>query len=410
MGTTKGLLLVVIAGAAFFGSRIAFGWLGRRWIVVSGAEYLLLGVILGPHAAGLLSRETLDSFAPFTSLAIGWIGAQIGARLILPTLVRIPARLYRVAIVESLLTVATVTAIMTVALAWWLPLPWEMALTPALALGGIATVASEGSVRVAAESAPDRGPVLEQLEVSAAASSVIAIAVISFILAVHHVAPAGPGRPPTTTEWAVINAGIGIVGGALFHLFLGDDVTADRLFISMAGALILVSGAAEFIRVSPLLATLWFGAVLANTTRHPTRIVASLDRVQRPLYFALLIFGGANWHPSVHAWALPVALFLIVRIGARVGSGRLSARWNGELPALGEQWSWGLVGQGGLAVAIALSYVFQDNLPLPNIVLTAAILSVLLTEVLSARLIQALLRFRFAAAIRRAPAPNHEAR
>lgn len=396
MGTTQGLLLVVIAGAAFFGSRIAFGWLGRRWAVVSGAEYLLLGVVLGPHVSGLVSSETLDSFAPFTSLAIGWIGAQIGARLILPTLIRTPARFYRVAVVEALLTVTAISGLMTVALMWAMSLPWDVALMPALAMGAIAVVASEGSVRVAGESMPDRGPVLRQLEVSTVTSNVVAIAVVSFILAWNHVMPDGARRAPTTTEWIVINTGVGVVGGTLFHLFLGDDISSDRLFISMSGALILVSGAAEFIRVSPLLATLWFGAVLSNTTLRPARIIAALDRVQRPLYFLLLIFGGANWHPGVHGWVLPVALFLVAHIGVRVGAGRLSARLDGALGSLGPQWGWGLVGQGGLTIAIALSYVFQDRLPLPNVVLTAAICSMLLTEAQSARLIQTLLRLRLA--------------
>ncbi len=43
------------------------------------------------------------------------------------------------------------------------------------------------------------------------------------------------------------------------------------------------------------------------------------------------------------------------------------------------------MGQGGLAVAIALNYRLLEHVPFANLVFTAALLSVLFTDLLSAR-------------------------
>ena len=102
------------------------------------------------------------------------------------------------------------------------------------------------------------------------------------------------------------------------------------------------------------------------------------------------VLAGATWRPSVRDWVLLVLLFILVRIAAKIGAARLAARWNGMLPALGPHWGRGLLGQGGLALAVALSYLYQEDVPLANLVFTAAVASVLLTDVLSARFVRSL--------------------
>jgi len=74
---------------------------------------------------------------------------------------------------------------------------------------------------------------------------------------------------------------------------------------------------------------------------------------------------------------------------SKVGGARLAARFNGMLPILGHNWGRALLGQGGLAVAIAFNYLTESNAFFPNIIFTAAIASVLLTDLFSARLMSA---------------------
>jgi hypothetical protein len=66
------LLLAIVAGEAT-----------RRWLRVSRViGYLLAGVVLGPHAAGVLDADTLERFAPSATLrsdccCSNWVSALI---------------------------------------------------------------------------------------------------------------------------------------------------------------------------------------------------------------------------------------------------------------------------------------------------------------------------------------------
>ncbi|MBK7596939.1 MAG: hypothetical protein IPJ11_17450 [Gemmatimonadetes bacterium] len=125
---------------------------------------------------------------------------------------------------------------------------------------------------------------------------------------------------------------------------------------------------------------------LINTSSHRREISSALSRVERPLYFLLLIFAGASWRSSAQSvWLLPVLLFVVARAVAKFGGARLAARLNDVLPTLGKDWGVALLGQGGLIIALAVNYLYQDTLALPNVVFTTAVISVLLTDLLSGR-------------------------
>jgi Kef-type K+ transport system membrane component KefB len=387
---TESLILVVLVAAAYLAARVAFDWLAKRLLIVSGAEYLLLGILLGPEGTGLLTPGAVESFTPITTLGLGWMGALIGSHYVLPLMVRIPAIFYRVAFAESLLTLAVVGAIMLVTFHWGYDLSIGAALPPAMTLGAVATASAGAGVNIIARLVARPGLVVRQLQVSTATNAAVAVISSGLLLAIVHPAPRTGGRALTPTEWAVVTVGIGAIGGALYHLFVETEQKVDRLFISLAGAIILVSGAATYLRLSPLLAALCFGIVVANTSRNRAEIVAALERVERPLYFVLLVFAGATWQPSGVAWFAAVLLFLLTRTAAKIGAARLSARANDTLQALGTHWGRGLLGQGGLALGIALTYLYQDGVAFRNVVFTAAVASLLLTDLLSARFVRAL--------------------
>jgi Kef-type K+ transport system membrane component KefB len=182
-----------------------------------------------------------------------------------------------------------------------------------------------------------------------------------------------------------------VVGGTLFHLFIGSERDRDRLFIAMAGAIILASGASAYLRLSPLLSSLLIGAILVNTSSNRDEIASLMASVEKPLYFVLLIFAGAAWAPSQYNWVLPVVLFVFVRIAAKLGAARLAVRIERRVDTLGINWGRALFTQGTLALAIGLNYSLNDAQIVPNVVFTAAVLSVLLNDLFGARIITALI-------------------
>jgi Kef-type K+ transport system membrane component KefB len=385
---SAGLILTVAVGIAYLAAHGAFDWLARRFLIVSGAEYLLLGLLLGPQVGQVLTTDILAGFAPLTTLALGWIGAIVGTQFFVPGLVRLPARGYRLAFAEALATFAVVAGLEAVVVRWLFALPWNDALVPGVALGAIAAVSAPAGIEVVARRLGHRGAIVRQLQMATAIDALVGVLALGILLAIRSPTHGPPGmRAITETEWVVITLAIGVVGGTLFHLFVGAERDPDRLFIALAGAIILTSGAAAYLHLSPTLAAMVMGATLANTSRSREEIARVLHGSERPFYFAILVFAGASWQPSLRAWVLPVLIFLVARTAAKVLAARLATRAAGAQAELGTHWGRALLGQGGLAIALALDYLAVEEAILPHVVFTAAVASVLLTDVVSARLI-----------------------
>lgn len=388
------LILICVVVAAYFAAHVAFEWLGRRYMVVSGAEYLILGILLGPYVSGLLGPGVLSGLSPFFTFALGWIGLLVGAQFYLPDLVRIPRETYRIAFSEALLSVALVAVPLTFLFAWWMAIPLVVAALPATALGAIAVATAPSGITMASRVLPRSHALARQLQVTSAIDSLVGVVVLAILLSMYHLPVPTLVRSPTATEWAVIGIAIGVVGGALFHLFLGEERKTDRLFIGLAGAVTLASGAAAYARLSPLLSTMLIGMILTNTSRARDELRLVMTQLERPVYFTLLIFAGASWELSAERWVLPVAVFLVLRTVAKMMAAWAAAAASGAATSLGPGWGRALLGHGGLAVALAMTYQLQGTLVMSAVVFTATIVSVLLTDIFSARLAAAVVRGR----------------
>lgn len=379
------LILLVVVGAAYLAAHFVFDWVARRFLIVSAAEYLVLGILIGPQVSHSLDTRVLDSLTPIITLALGWIAVIVGTRFELRRLLVIPSRAFRIAFTESSITLLVVAGLEFLLLRWTIAATDPLALEAAITLGTMAVASSSVGVTLISSVLGTRGRVVEQLELSSAVNGFVAIVAFGLLLCYQH-PPVPMYRPLTTTEWAVVSVALGVVGGALFHVFLGDTPEPDRLFISLVGAVVLVSGAATYVRVSPLLAAMMFGITLVNSTSEPDRLVAALRRVEQPFYYVLLVFGGASWQPSERAWVAPVLMFIVARAACKIGGSRLATRANGALGELGPRWGLGLLGQGRLTLAIGINSLHQESIVFRNLIFTAAVASIILTEFFSARL------------------------
>lgn len=386
------LVLILVVATAYLATHLLYEWLAKRLLIVSGAEYLVLGILLGPQVSGVIPIEAADSFGPIIVLGIGWIGLTVGMQFYLPRLVRISGLTFRLAVIESVVTLGVVAG----ALWWALPvlgLTSEFwAIVPALALGAIAVASTPAGLDIALRDRKRREPVVNQLETSLGVNAFVAIVTVGILFAWVHRAPVNALRPPTPTEWGVITVGVGVLGGTLFHLFLGEEREVDRLVVSLGGAVILASGTAAYLNVSPLLATLVIGIVLVNTSRGRDQLRAVLASAERPFYYVLLLLAGLSWRPTTTWTVLAVILlYVTMRTGSKVWATRALTVWNAATPQLGRDWGKGLIGQGRLTVAMALDYARRPELPIGDVVFTAALASVLLTEFAAARFVRAAL-------------------
>src|SRR5512144_454077 len=213
------LSLVLLVVASYLAAHVAFEWLGHRLLIVSGAEYLLLGVLLGPHVSGVVSAQQVESFAPVTSLALGWMGAIIGSRLHLQQLVRTSSASYKVAFTESFITLWVVFGLELYLLRWLFGLSTARAFGPSLALAAFAVATADRGITLATRRHRSQRVLVEQLRTSAGVNAFVAVCTFGILLASTHPASPTLERQLTATEWTVVSIAIGVVGGALFQLF-----------------------------------------------------------------------------------------------------------------------------------------------------------------------------------------------
>ncbi|MGB5812369.1 MAG: hypothetical protein WBG86_17660, partial [Polyangiales bacterium] len=72
------VLLVLVIGVAYVLAHNVVERLQRRFLVVSGLEYLLLGIMLGPSFLAIGAFDDLTGLLPIIALAAGWVGLLRG--------------------------------------------------------------------------------------------------------------------------------------------------------------------------------------------------------------------------------------------------------------------------------------------------------------------------------------------
>jgi hypothetical protein len=389
MQTTLAALAVVTVG--YILAYLVFDRLRDRFGYVGGAEYVIIGFLLGPRVSGLLGAEQVQDLTPIVSLALGWLGMRLGTYFRLAGMATIRSTHLRIAFTEAITTFGTALAALLGLFHYVSGYAWAEAAVQAATLAAVATLSSTAAI----DALSQRGrasPLIPVLQLTVRIDALVGVAAFGLLLAVFHQGQVSlKVRPPTATEWAVINLAVGVCSGVLFHLFLGprgkadDPAESSRLFVALAGAIVVASGASYYLNLSPVFTNLVLGFILANSGSAHRDVTRLLLNTERPVYLALLIFAGAAWSPSSPELLFIAPLFVLIRLGARLMggwvAGGLAAAPELRAPSLGR----GLLAQGGIAVALAVNYTQVRPDLNADLILTATLVSVLLFDIVAGR-------------------------
>jgi hypothetical protein len=405
------LILVTLIVSAFVASRLLHRY-AERIALVSGLEYAVIGVLIGPLMPwGLIDEDTLASLDLLISLLLGLLGFMIGLHA------REALRRFDHFLAGSVaaLLIAVVVGLTVLGLLQWLepaylhdPAPlisiavwtdgarlyqlWAAndALWLALTLGAAAAIASSTAIRAAAERWQAEGPPVVLLQDLASAGHVIAVLLFGFALAGDRAIDAADNYGLSLVEWSLLIGAAGGITGLLFMIFIGGAEEDDgRLYLATLGVVIFAAGIGAALGVSPLFVNMVAGLTVAATSVHGERLRSNLAQLHRPLSILIMVFAGIAWRPVVGwLWLIPIA-YLLTRVGMRLVASRwaVSTFVHGvELRRVGG----GLIGQGSLAAAIALSYS-RGHPETGHVVLSAVLLPMLVTDLFALRTLRAVL-------------------
>jgi hypothetical protein len=406
-----------VTATAFLVLAVVFSFAVTRWVtryaeryvMLSGAEYLLVGVLIGPFAPmRVLTQHALDSLQPFVSLLVGLLGFLVGLRS--PQRLRAgPASTVGVLTATAVLLFVAGSTLLALDLLHLEPMAgserlylevtrafgWVIAVDTydthlwlSLALGSSAVVAGPMVIRRTREQLRSEGDVGELLTAFADTSQWVAIISFGLVLALVRGSSSTGVYGAGLTGWALFALALGGLCGVLFSLFIGRDTEPQRVFLAGIGVVIFASGIGTALGVSPLFVNWVVGLTVALTSTHAGLVATAMARMQHPLFVLIMIFAGAMWRPVSGAlWLLPV-IYVVVRYVSRLLFVPVFARALLEVPPV--TLANGLWSQGTLAVAIAVN--FSQRYPeLSRVALTTVLLGVLLNELFSHRLLRALL-------------------
>lgn len=403
------LLLVVVVMFSFAAS-LLLTRRAARFVTLSGAEYVLVGVLIGPQFAWkLMTEQALAAFDPLLSLLLGLAGFVLGLRT---RHAIADAGSASAGLVGTLGVMAVTAACLLPAVEWLAPaaapafvVTWtalrfrgyaldlhftSSGLWTALVLGCAAAVVSTAVVSRVCATARARGRTTSFISSASAVSQNVSVFVFGLVLSTMRATSVGNPFRLTIVEWAATAVGAAVVSGLLFTLFIGSEDDQSRVFLATIGLVTFASGVGSALGISPLFMNLLAGVTVAGTSAHAERVRFHLDRLQHPLFVLITIFAGAHWVPTAGwVWLMPAG-YVLVRYVSRRSLTPLSVRLFMAEPPHVPRLGHGLLSQGTLAIAIGLDYAMHcpEHAPL---VLTTVLAGVLASDLLSDRALVAVL-------------------
>jgi hypothetical protein len=399
--TTTVVMVLVVVGLAYLIANFIVDRLQRMLLIVTGFEYLILGVFLGPTVPAVHVLDNLSGMMPIIALAAGWVGLLRGMDLDSTRLAQRPPGTMRVVVLHHLFPGVLVGG----AAYWFFYLSQGMGLVPevgwreagasAFVLACAAASDSEAPHEIVASRYEIDGPVARQIRIVGRISDVLVILSFGVAFCLFHV-PWGQTSgtdPEWTMNWLGLQIALGLGLGALFTPFLGGNESPNGRFLALVGIITFASGAAYFVQLSPLSVNVLLGMVLVRFAKTGRLMRETLTTTEKPMNLVMLVLAGALWHPvtSRDEWtavALVFGCFLLFRLGAKWLASKVAA-WG--MSSMRNDLYRGLLGQGEVTLAMAISFKVVYSGPVVDIAYTAILLSVVVMDLVAPRLLRDLL-------------------
>lgn len=338
------------------------GLLAKRAGLPKLTGYLLIGMVVGPAALGLVSHPMLESLTLVNGMAVAMIALTAGSELELREL----KPLARTVSAITLIAVLGTTCLLTLAI--WLSrplLPFLSALSGreafmVSALLGIVTVAQSPAVVVALrDELRADGPVSR----TALAVVVLADLVVIFLFAIGSTVTkavfgerADVARTLGTLAWEILGSLVaGAFVGTLLILYLRRIRGGVPMFLLLVTLVIAeVGGRLHF---DPLLVALAAGALVRNASEVADALHDQMQVSALPVYVLFFCVAGSSLHLDALAvvW-LPATIVVVVRATGLLTGSHFAAKLAGAPPAVRSYAGFGLLPQAGLALALSLLF------------------------------------------------------
>ena len=377
-----GHLLAVLGtvAVAYLLAYLLLNWLTRRYGFVTGAPYVLAGIIAVP-ATGWISDATIETFEPLVALVVGGVALAAGLSFSGARLVDQKGPTVKLALSVSVATVAMVVGVpLLVTMQWSVPVAAGEWMPALLVLGALGLVADGRPVRAIADYLQLDRDVTEQASKIAWLSTGIAVVVFGVAFSVYNPGPTWFDTAADPAIWLVAHllagASLGLIGGVLMHVRPDDD----RLVTIALGVTFTASTLAYVTTLSIVFVNFVVGVVMINASSEALRVKKMIDEAAGPLYVLLLFVAGTLWTVGLEPWVyMAVLVYLVVRfVGRYLGVVLYRPRLSGLRPEPGLHRA--LLAPGALTAAMIVDFALGFAVLEMTAMFVAAFVLILIAE------------------------------
>jgi len=368
-----GLLVLAYLGSILVGGRAI-----RGFGLASGAEYLVLGFVLGPQVLSVVNRPLVETFQPVLLVGVSWLGLVLGVSYLRVGQRRVPVPHIALGVTLSALVSACVSVAVFVGASNFSPLPRVEVIGFAATAGIVCSETTRHSVRWVVERYGAKGPLADLAADTARASALfaaLAFAVVSAWLS------GAALQGISVFERVLVSLGLGVVLGFTATLLLGREFRRDESWGILLGTSLLGTGAAARLNLSPISTTFAMGLTLAIVSPHRLDIKAMVTPTEKPVLLPLLLLAGAYVNVKLPTPLLVlVGVALAAKLLARVSCGALLALTLKPARGVGLEFGGSMLSCGALGLAVALAFSVRHPGVVADTVLLLASVGVLLGE------------------------------
>ena len=381
-----------------FGLLILLAFLGSRLIVrrkkflspltflfLSGLIYIFVGFYLGEGVLNVLSPQVLQEFTPLIGLGLGWIGFLFGFQLEFKYLRRFPGRYLGLSYLQFLFTFVVVFfGLIFLLKVLFVSEPSFLLFGMALAIGLLISLNSPTLINASLSLTPAKGQYFYLARFLVSVSGFWGVVGLALLFSFWHFPfpeskafVGGVIRLLSSTVFPVII-------GFLFHVLTRRKNQEQDFLIYLLGLVFFVSGAAFYFNLPPLYLGMVLGVTFSNLTKIQEKLYPLLLSTEKPLFIVFLLLIGALWELNID---YRIVLLVVLTIVLRVIGYTLSLPVMGGLLRfpfrLSPVFGLSFLSSGGIGVAFAVSLKLTYSLPLTDIFLSVALLSIMIGEILS---------------------------
>lgn len=312
------LTLVIVVAFSFVAGEALRRLAEWRHVILSGAEYALIGILVGPLALDMLSAEVLHVLERGVWLLLGLVGFTLGLRL--KGLRGLTARRavggLLVGALSTALVAGSTAGVLFLSTGGYAGFDAGSFTVAMVVLGSAGSVASARLHRSLVDRLDCRGPLIETLEVSAVMSAALGIVVAGLMLDWQRAVDSPMIYESLSLPkevWLAMGLIVGVVCGLLFVLFQRGEQSDERTFLATIGVVIFASGIAAALGSSPLLVGLVAGVTVSFALPQAQELGAQLQQIEQPVSIALMLFAGALFVPVSGAFLLLPVAYVVAR-------------------------------------------------------------------------------------------------